>query len=181
MIRFVFLSVWLVSFYCLYIGCLFDQLSVWLVGLLLPRRSSRENICAGEWPAVQAKFIADIPLARRTTTIPHHQIPKCTASPPWRTFWMAQIFFFTCHKSYTHPVYTGIQISIYNPSNPYLLILWSSRVAEVAREHGWHPPKSLDSDENFKPEHTLFCRKLRFVAIYALFLEIIGHKKCLFG
>jgi len=42
-------------------------------------------------------------------------------------------------------------------------------VAEVAREHGWHPPKSLDSDENFKPEHTLFCRKSRFVAIYALF------------
>ena len=44
-----------------------------------------------------------------------------------------------------------------------------ARVAEVAREHGWHPPKSLDWDENFKPEHTLFCRKLRFVAIYALF------------
>ena len=44
-----------------------------------------------------------------------------------------------------------------------------SRVAEVAREHGWHPPKSLDSDENFMPEHTLSCRKLRFVAIYALF------------
>ena len=38
------------------------------------------------------------------------------------------------------------------------------RVAEVAREHGWHPPKSLDSDENFKLEHTLFCRELRFVA-----------------
>ena len=54
-------------------------------------------------------------------------------------------------------------------------------MAEVAREHGWHPPKSLDSDENFKPEHTLFCRKLRFVAIYALFLEIFGQKKCLFG
>ena len=43
------------------------------------------------------------------------------------------------------------------------------RVAEVAREHGWHPPKSLDSEENFNPEHTLFCRELRFVAIYALF------------
>ena len=56
-----------------------------------------------------------------------------------------------------------------------------SRVAEVAREHGWHLPKSLDSDENFKPEHTLFCRELRFVAIYALFLEIFWHKKCLFG
>ena len=44
-----------------------------------------------------------------------------------------------------------------------------SRVAEFAREHGWHPPKSLESDENFKPEHTLSCRELRFVAIYALF------------
>ena len=59
-------------------------------------------------------------------------------------------------------------------------ILIGNRVAEVAREHGWHPPKSLDSDENFKPEHTLFCRELRFVAIYAL-LEILGQKKCLFG
>ena len=25
------------------------------------------------------------------------------------------------------------------------------RVAELAQEHGWHPPKSLDLDENFKP------------------------------
>ena len=41
-------------------------------------------------------------------------------------------------------------------------------MAEVAREHGWHPGKSLDSDENFKPEHTHF-------------LEIFGQKKCLFG
>ena len=60
-------------------------------------------------------------------------------------------------------------------------VLTQGRVAEVAREHGWHPLKSLDSDENFKPEHALFCRDLRFVAIYALFLEIFGHKKCLFG
>ena len=43
------------------------------------------------------------------------------------------------------------------------------RVAEVAQEHGWHPPKSLDSDENFKPKHTLFCRELRFVAILHFF------------
>ena len=49
----------------------------------------------------------------------------------------------------------------------------SSRVAEVAREHRWHPPKSLDSDKNIKPEHTLFCRELRFVAIYAFFLDVI--------
>ena len=44
-----------------------------------------------------------------------------------------------------------------------------TRVAEVARGHGGPPPKSLNSGEHFKPEHTLFCRKLRFVAIYALF------------
>ena len=52
-----------------------------------------------------------------------------------------------------------------------------SRVAEVAREHGWHPPKSLDSDEKFKPEHTLFCRELRFFAIYALFFgDLLAYK-----
>ena len=55
-----------------------------------------------------------------------------------------------------------------------------NRVAEVAREHGWHPPKSLDSDENVKPEHTLFCRVLRFVAIYSLFGDLWA-KKCLYG
>ena len=53
-------------------------------------------------------------------------------------------------------------------------------MAEVAREHGWHPPKSLDSDENFKPEHTLFCRELRFDTIYALFGDL-WTKKCPFG
>ena len=50
------------------------------------------------------------------------------------------------------------------------------RVAEVAREHRWHPPKSLDSDENFKPKHTLFCRELRFVAIYTLFGDLWAKK-----
>ena len=53
------------------------------------------------------------------------------------------------------------------------------RVAEVAREHGWNPPKSLDSDENFKPEHTLFYRKLS-LSRFTHFLEIFGQKKCLF-
>ena len=50
-------------------------------------------------------------------------------------------------------------------------------MAEVAREHRWHPPKSLDSDENFKPEHTLLCREFRFVAIYALFFGDLWAKK----
>merc|ERR1711952_25682 len=45
-------------------------------------------------------------------------------------------------------------------SMPEYARVCQSRVAEVAREHGWHPPKSLDWDENFKPEHTLICREL---------------------
>ena len=46
------------------------------------------------------------------------------------------------------------------------------RVAEVVRGHGGPPPKSLDSDENFKAEHTFFCHKLRFFAIYAHFKDL---------
>ena len=38
------------------------------------------------------------------------------------------------------------------------------------------PPKSLNSDESFKPEHTLFCCELRFVAIYALFGDLWAKK-----
>ena len=50
------------------------------------------------------------------------------------------------------------------------------RVAEVARGHRRPLPKSLDLDENFKPEPTLFCRELRFVAIYALFGDLWAKK-----
>ena len=49
-------------------------------------------------------------------------------------------------------------------------------MAEVARGHRGPKQKSLDSDENFKPEHELFCRKLRFVTIYALFGNLRGKK-----
>ena len=55
------------------------------------------------------------------------------------------------------------------------------RVAEVVQGHGGPPLKSLDSEENFKPEHTLFCRELRFVAIDALFFGDLWAKKCVFG
>ena len=48
------------------------------------------------------------------------------------------------------------------------------------RGHGGPPPKSLVLDENYKPEHTLICRELRFVAINAL-LGDLWAKKCLFG
>ena len=37
-------------------------------------------------------------------------------------------------------------------------------------------PSGLDWDENFKPEHTLFCRELRFVAINALFGDLWAKK-----
>ena len=93
---------------------------------------------------------------------------------PWRVL-VTQSDFYSPHL--------GGQVQHNTYTSPYeQCIRRTIRVAEVAREHGWHPPKSLDSDENLKPEHTLFCRELRFVAIYALFfLEIFGHKKCLFG
>ena len=56
--------------------------------------------------------------------------------------------------------------------NLYYLLLLLYRVAEVVRGHGAPPPKSLDSDGNFKPEPTLFCREFRFVAIYARFGDL---------
>ena len=55
------------------------------------------------------------------------------------------------------------------------------RVAEIAREHGWHPPKSLDLDDNFKPIHKLFCCELRFVPIYALFGDLWAKKSAFLG
>ena len=38
------------------------------------------------------------------------------------------------------------------------------------------PAENLDLDENFKPEHMLFCRKLRFINIYALFGDLWAKK-----
>ena len=49
-------------------------------------------------------------------------------------------------------------------------------VAEVVRGHKGPLPKSLDSDENFKPELTPFCYELRFVAIYALYGDLWAKK-----
>ena len=45
-----------------------------------------------------------------------------------------------------------------------------------AGARGGPPPNSLDSDKNFKPRHTLFCCELRFVAIYALFGDLLAKK-----
>ena len=59
---------------------------------------------------------------------------------------------------------------------PFFYDLPLGRVAEVARWHGGPPLKSLDSDENFKPKHTPFCRKLRFVAINARFRDLFAKK-----
>ena len=63
-----------------------------------------------------------------------------------------------------------------------MCLLTGTRVAEVAREHGWHPLRSLDSDENFKPEHTLFCRNLRtFWRSLGKKSAFLGQKQCFLG
>ena len=59
---------------------------------------------------------------------------------------------------------------------PLFSLFLMSRVAEVVRGHGGPLPKSLDSDENFKPEPTPFFRKLRFVAIFTLFGDLWAKK-----
>ena len=48
-------------------------------------------------------------------------------------------------------IYLQIQKQIRKEKEILIIHLLHSRVAKVVREHGWHPPKSLDSDENFKP------------------------------
>ena len=78
---------------------------------------------------------------------------------------------FTPYSALT--LYQYLIVSFYEASS--LGIALVGRVAEVAREHRWHPEKSLESDQ-----HTLFCRELRFVAINALFGDLWA-KKCLFG
>ena len=105
-------------------------------------------------------------------------------------------FFFTsprivnmCTKG-SHPIHHQIHMMISDDDKVMVRVMMTImmmvmmmmliRVAEVAREHGWPPPKSLDSDENFKPKRTLFRRELRFVAIYALFGNLWA-KKCLLG
>ena len=55
-----------------------------------------------------------------------------------------------------------------------MLSFWDSSGCQELRKR--RLTKSLDLDENFKPEHTLFCRKLRFVANYALFGDLWAKK-----
>ena len=45
-------------------------------------------------------------------------------------------------------------------------------MAEVVRG----PAEKFGLGQNFKTEHTLFCRELRFVAIYALFGDLWAKK-----
>ena len=69
----------------------------------------------------------------------------------------------------------------YSDTSPWGgLVVGTGRVAEVVRGHGGPLPKSLDSDENFEPEHMLFFCELRFVVIYALFGDLWANKP-LFG
>ena len=78
----------------------------------------------------------------------------------------------------THRQTSNIEYFSFGGSGPLHMTMYLGstlllgRVAEVVRGHRGPPPKSLDSDENLKPEHTLFCREVRFVAIYALFGDL---------
>ena len=49
-------------------------------------------------------------------------------------------------------------------------------VAEVTRRHEGPSPKTLDSDENLRPNLRHFVAILKFVAIFALFFEDFGHE-----
>ena len=63
-----------------------------------------------------------------------------------------------------------------------LLLPSCTRVVEVARTREQRPPKSLDSDENFKPEHTQSCCDLRtFGKTLGQKSLFFGQKQCLFG
>ena len=55
----------------------------------------------------------------------------------------------------------------------------TNRVAEVVRGHGGPSPRSLDSDENFKPEHTLHTRT--FVRSLGKKNAFWGQKQCFLG
>ena len=62
-------------------------------------------------------------------------------------------------------------------------------MAEVAREHGWLPAKSLDSDENFKPEANIryfvvnedLSRFTHFLEIFGQKSAFLGQKQCFLG
>ena len=51
-----------------------------------------------------------------------------------------------------------------------------NRVAEVTQRHEGPSPKSLDSDENLRPNLRHFVAILRFVVIFAFFFEDFGHE-----
>ena len=58
-----------------------------------------------------------------------------------------------------------------------------NRVAEVVRRCEGPAPKSLESDENFRPQHTLFCRDIDGwdLSQFTHLWEIFGQKKCFLG
>ena len=56
------------------------------------------------------------------------------------------------------------------------------RVAQVARRREGPSPKSLDSDKNFKPKHTLFCRDFKISHdLRTFFWRSMGIKSAFLG
>ena len=77
----------------------------------------------------------------------------------------------TAAASYYDPVGLSFQLI-----NSKFFKLDKSIISNTFTQGGRSCAKSLDSDENFRPEHTLFCRKLRFVVIYALVGDLWAKK-----
>ena len=53
-------------------------------------------------------------------------------------------------------------------------------VAKVVERHEGPSPKSLDSDENLKPEHMLFCCDIKICRGLRTFWKSLGKKKSAF-
>ena len=62
-----------------------------------------------------------------------------------------------------------------------VLILSVFRVAEVAQSREGPSPKSLDSDENFKPLYTLFCGDIKICRNLRTFWRSLGKKSAFLG
>ena len=54
------------------------------------------------------------------------------------------------------------------------------RMAEVVQRHEGPSPKSLESGENFKPLHTLFCRDIKICRDLRTFWKSLGKKNAFF-
>ena len=138
-------------------------------------RTDRTHLGKWIWPLLRIFFPCLVQRAWACLCLLHNfscraawlLLPWAAAAPAPSPSSLPKINRFKQHLFHSFKyIYLQIQKQIRKEKEILIIHLLHSRVAEVVREHGWHPPKSLDSDENFKPEHTLMsqikiCRDLR--------------------